>query len=849
MKKAGKYIKRLLIWGFVLFLLLVAGAWGLSRLYEDEVKAYVIEQINQRFSARIDVEKIDLNFLQKFPNASLRFKNIQVKDNHIPENPPVLIAKKLFLQFNIRDLLQKKFILKKVSVEEGKIDLLRYETGQHNYNLFSEQSKDSASSFFFSIQQFRLKEMDFVYENQGNKLFVELHMSDLQLPFSLSDSLLETGIEGKASLENLKNEGVELLRNIPMEINTALKYSIQKQELRFAPSSLLASGIPLELKGFFDLAQAFMQVDVEALPMDAKKIMAYLPEITSAAFQIKDAGKIKAAFHIEGNLGGKKLPAYSGDVFLENALVHLHQGDFALNINSLQAQINSGQGPEQTQIRISNFKGLLNQKKLEGNLSLSNLQDPKLRFALESSLDLSKIKKVFKVDFFSQMQGLLGFKLQFTGKPHELYTTQSFLKSNLKARFSLKDGLLQIDGQQHQYEAIEASGSLTPDVIQLDQVSLKTDATQLTAFGRVYNYLALSGVETPGILELNLSAQGNQLSLNQLLATLSVKDEGKTEQKSLEWIGQIDFKLAKFMYENITLNQCSGIITYYQDAWKINQLKSHLASGSIYGNLQSKPGLNQNTLYSFMGDFANIDISALFALFNNFDQDLITSKNISGKSSGKLVLDLAVNAKGELVYPSLSAECDLTIIQGKLSGVEQLNSLSAYTRIDDFSEINFSTLSNHISILGEQISVPKMHIESDKMNLDLYGTHSFQNQYDYHLDILLSEILNQKYQKPKDQEFGIVENDGTGQTRLFLRILGQGSDFTVKYDRQEAGKKLKQDLQQEKDEVKQVLKDEFINPKRDSLRKARKSQKKEELEKLKKQESGEFIIEWDEGDF
>ena len=117
------------------------------------------------------------------------------------------------------------------------------------------------------------------------------------------------------------------------------------------------------------------------------------------------------------------------------------------------------------------------------------------------------------------------------------------------------------------------------------------------------------------------------------------------------------------------------------------------------------------------------------------------------------------------------------------------------------------------------------------------GTHQFNNQVDYRFTLLLDQILGKKAKKPKDSEFGYVEDDGLGKTQLFLRMKGDLNDPDISYDKQQLGKHLKKEVKEEKQEIKAILKQEFGLFKKDTTLKS--PTKEENTQAL-------FEIEWDE---
>ena len=77
MKKS--YKKWLIVLASVLIFLLGL-SWLFTFLYADEIKQYGISQVNQLVNTEISVEQIDFSVFEKFPDASLAFKNVTAKE-------------------------------------------------------------------------------------------------------------------------------------------------------------------------------------------------------------------------------------------------------------------------------------------------------------------------------------------------------------------------------------------------------------------------------------------------------------------------------------------------------------------------------------------------------------------------------------------------------------------------------------------------------------------------------------------------------------------------------------------------------------------------------------------------
>jgi len=132
-----------------------------------------------------------------------------------------------------------------------------------------------------------------------------------------------------------------------------------------------------------------------------------------------------------------------------------------------------------------------------------------------------------------------------------------------------------------------------------------------------------------------------------------------------------------------------------------------------------------------------------------------------------------------------------------------------------------------------------MDVKSSAADLSVNGKHGFDNNYEYHVKILLSEILSKKRKKSKSNtsEFGVVTDDGLGRTSILLKIENKGKDIKVGYDLKAASSEVKNNIKQERQTLKTILNQEYGWYKNDSIPKQKPVEKK-----------SRFRITWDETD-
>jgi hypothetical protein len=140
-----------------------------------------------------------------------------------------------------------------------------------------------------------------------------------------------------------------------------------------------------------------------------------------------------------------------------------------------------------------------------------------------------------------------------------------------------------------------------------------------------------------------------------------------------------------------------------------------------------------------------------------------------------------------------------------------LESLAKYIELKELKRIKFSTLKTHVDIKNQLISFSKTELGNSVLNLNVYGTHSFTNEIDYHIKLLLSEYLAKRPGKSKQMDEELMENETDPESKrcVFIHMTGTVDKPIIKYDRKAMKQKIKQDIKDEKKPLKKILNEEF----------------------------------------
>lgn len=258
----------------------------------------------------------------------------------------------------------------------------------------------------------------------------------------------------------------------------------------------------------------------------------------------------------------------------------------------------------------------------------------------------------------------------------------------------------------------------------------------------------------------------------------------------------IDFSFDTLNYKKFTASDINGKLNYIPSVFNFKSLSFKSQDGIISGNGLLLKNFDKSLIAKGSFTLDNVNINKAFSTFNNFSQNFIKAENLAGSLSGSVSVLLPLDSLFRSNIKGLVAEGKYLIKRGALIDFEPVKKLSAFIQLSELQNISFDEFENDFFIRNNALYMPQMQVRSSAADLSVNGKHDFNNTYEYHVKMLLSEILSKKARKNKTlrSEFGEVEDDGLGRTSVFLKIEGKGKESKVTYDLKAAGSQIKSDI-------------------------------------------------------
>ena len=821
----------------------------IAAVYEKEITGYFIEKINEKLNTKVAIGKVEFSLLSNFPDATVRLTDV-VADHSKPYKSAgkLLQLEEIDFRFGILDFFNSNYSIQRIDLKNGAVNILKNKDGIINYQLVKEDTSAAKSSFSFSLNAVTLSNINLLIRDDIAQLSIGFLANKASANGEFTESIYDIKLKADCQANLIKSNKITLLENRPVELDVSLKIDTKNDVYTFLKGDVKISDLACSITGnIADQKTTAVDLLVQGKDMEISTLLSLLPpEYDDQIEQYKSDGNIYLTAQFKGEWTSEITPQIRIDFGISNADIKQKKTNIELKNVSCTGIYSNGRKAvlASSSITLKNLKMNLNGGNITGNFSLQNFNAPYISFSSKANIQLSDLQEFLQLKSVQSLQGTAAIDLSMEGN------WSNFSSDSLKSYTGLKSkGYLQISncnlrlmGDSLNYSNIQGNLQFNNNEIIVENFRANAGKTDFIVKGKInnaFNWLFDSNES----IEIQANLQSKLVVLDELFqrkATTAVANTYKFDispRINLNINTRInEIKFRKFSARNIVgdfaVNKKQLIATRLQ----LNTMSGIVSmSGKVDATETNKLKLLANI------NLNKVDIRELFYQCENFGQNVLEDKNIKGKITSKIMLLANSNQALEIDLSSINSTADIEINQGELIQFEPLRELSKFISLDELKNVTFSQLKNQIQIQNRTITIPQMDITSSAITISGSGTHTFENQIDYHLRLLLSDVLSRKAKRAKkeNEEFGVVADDGLGKTNIFISMKGPVDNPKIAYDSRGAQQKIKTDLVQEKQGLKKILNQELGLFKRDSsVVNSKKTSDKKKQQKV--------IIEFDE---
>ncbi|MDF2437322.1 MAG: hypothetical protein K0Q95_1698 [Bacteroidota bacterium] len=845
-----RFFLRIVVIFSILLILLTGSAFIIGYYYQDDVKEYVVGELNKHLNTQVIVDGKDIDFtvLKSFPYGSVNFKNVKALDAIEKEKKDTLFrAGEISIQFNLLDIINKKYHVKKIELTDIKLRVRVDRNGKDNYHFWKESQDTSQTAFAFALEEILLKNISLDYKNSKEKQSINATVVRGKFAGNFSNDAYTMDCNSEIVIGQLTSDSVSYLRKKNVFAEFEMNIDNKLKACKITDGKLKVENLLFEVYGnvLYANGEPLVNVGIKGKDMNIKSVLSLIPNKFKAKINDYESdGEFYFSALIQGNAGKNKIPNISADFGIRSADISRVDNNITLkNVNLKGRYSNGTEGKRASSMfELNAFSADINQGHISGELKINNLDNPSLSGKLVGTTTLEEIQKLIRIDTIESVSGTVKINAVFSCDNKEKKSSV-YEKIITSGDLSMSGVNIKLKNNSLLFKDINGSFEFNNNDLGVNVLEGMVSGTDFNIKGSFKNIIGFILKENQ---DINVEAELNctKVDLNELLA--NKEEDSKNSKYKLKFSEHINVdlnaRIKHLQFRKFEASDIKGIVKLKDKKLILDPIVLSTMNGTISASGLVDGSDSTNILVTCFSEVSRISVSKMFVEFENFGQTNITDKNIKGLATAKIQFAAVLSPELQMDQDKLYAGVDMTIDNGELNNVESMKSLSRFIELKELENIRFASMKNQIEIKNKVITVPKMEIKSNALNVIFSGTHTFDNDINYRIKLSLNELLSKKAKAAKkaNDEFGEVADDGLGRTNIFLLMTGNISNPVIKYDSKGAVQNVKEDLKVEKQNLKSILNEEFGLFKKDSSLQSK--------EKIKKEDQTKFRINWEEAD-
>lgn len=823
----------------------IALLYSLSFLLEDKIEKWFLKRLNESLTARVEIGEISFSLLRNFPYAGIRLSNVKAHNaKDFPESGILLQAEYLDFTFNMWSLVSGDYSIRKAKVNNAKLQMLRNEEGQENYTIFKNTDSTKADgNFNFNLKAVEVKNTEFYFHDEGVKFILATRIESCNFTGAFTSVIYDLTADGNVFVYDLQTDGQSWVKEKNLKIDLKSTVNSQNDSYAFSKCQVELSKLKFNFEGVYtDAATPTLDFSATGEELDIGALLSLMPPgYEKYVDRYESDGKISASLRLKGKIGNTLRPALRIDFETIQLSIENTQQDIAFERINCKGRYENRTGGY---LRFDTFDGVLNKGSVRGKGEVSNFAHPRFDFDMNASLNLADLQRFIELNPIHQLSGdaAIQLKMRANSNQVEKFTEGGFRSMQANGSIRISNAAFRIQGDTLSYSGFNGMFKFDGNNVQIAELRGNAGKSEFRLKGNLTNLFGWLFGEQEAI-GITAAVESNLVQLDELFSRRtkkSEKEEAYAFRISPRLHLNIRARVGKLKFQRFNASDISGTIRVNESKLIADKLSFRTMNGRVELDGSVQPASNANLFIQCTAKLGNVDIKQLFYECENFGQTVLQDKNLRGKLEASVELSALADGGLNIDAGKVLSKTNLVINHGELIDFEPLEPLSKYIALEELRHVKFSQLKNTIEIRNEKIYIPTMDIESSALSLSASGVHSFDNEIEYHIKLLLSDLLVRKAKRARKEveEFGEVEDDGTGKTSLFIAMKGNLDNPSITFDGKGAREKIKSDMAREKQSMKQLLHDEWGLFKRDTT-----LNKTKEPEKKKK---NKVILDFDE---
>lgn len=770
------------------------------QINSSSIREKLLTVVNDQLNVPVSAENLEIVIFEKFPNISLRLNNVLIESTLESKDPDTLLfCQNLYVEFGLISILKENIILRSISAYEGKLNLKWGSDGDNNYSIFKEKSGNSNA--YIDLKRLTLMNTEITIEGtEESSLHYEFIAKRIKLAGVLDQSAINANATWEVYVPNWNEQSIFISGSTDFYSNA------ESKNIEVKNGQLDLNGWKLKLDGTIDDKQGNWKA--KAKNLDMSEVMRLLPKdlIPSSKTIIAD-GNLDLELEANTTISGTHLSANGK---WTNGYINANDSYFIGSDINADITFDNGRfnSKESSSLSIKNISCQSLDSDLSGALYLSNFNSPQCKALIQFDSEWMDLMHWLSYSSWEGSDGELKGEIEWSKQ----FKSLNDLRSNglwggkWFGWLSIPNATLRVEGANNPTRLSDLQVQLKDYDLEILEGSIQTSDTKAKVKGLVRN--AFNDFEN----YYNFQITGGEWKIEDVI-NWGIWNANFTGSDNNSFEARYELALAanKFTYKDFNGTNVKSTIKGKGFNANTDDFFVRNSGGTISSSIEWRELTNGSGQLRLDGGVQNVELKEIFRSFNNFDQNHITDKNLSGILDSKAKVRIDFDSSLNILPEKIIADIEFNIENGRIIDFETLKALKRFSEVDKLTDVQFSPFTNRIRIANEVVIIPEMILENNALTLKIAGTHTFENQLEFLIKMQLRNIVGGKKKQPRSKDLDEFIKEKNQAEKVWIPIKVQGSAENLKFSidakkiSEELKSSLKNDWKKQAEDLKNIF--------------------------------------------
>ncbi|WP_433765402.1 AsmA family protein [Flavobacterium ginsenosidimutans] len=742
-------LKKVLKISAIVLVVFVAALFAIPFLFKDQIKAKIVEAINESVDAKVSFVDADLSLFKNFPNATVGIEKLVIINKAPFEGDTLVSLGELNLKMSVKELFKGKeepLSIQGISSTNGLINIIFNKDGVGNFDIAlkdkKEETKDEASKpLALKIQNYKIENFTFRYIDQGSKIKMVIDSLNHEGTGDFTNSKLDLTTKSTAKV-SLDMDKMNYMKNVKLTLDAVLGIDLEKSKYTFKENKALINQLPLEFDGFIQMTEKAQIYDLKFKTPTSSftNFLGLIPSAYASSLEgVKTTGDFTVNGFAKGELTDTTVPKFNIEIASNNSSFQYPNLPKSVQNIVIDTKIINETGIlNDTYVNLDKLSFRIDQDVFSAKANIKNITvNPIIDAALKGTINLANLSKAYPIKMDKPLAGIL--KADVTTN-FDMASVEKSQYQNIKNAGTMSlSGFKYTDENNKSMNISTALVEFNPSKINLKQFDATTGKSDISINGVLENFYGFMFKKQE--LKGNFNMSSKQLAVDDFMtAGEPAKEETKTPAKPSEAMKipaflncTLNAKATTVLYDNLKLQDVAGTLIIKDEKATLQNFKTNIFGGSIGLNGAVSTKEKVPTFDMNLG-FNQVDIAQTFTQLDMMKKIAPIAGIINGKLNSTIKLNGNLDAK-ELTPDLKSISGDLlgqllsTTVNAKNSTV--LNSLTSNVKFLDLNKLNLNDLKMALTFDNGKVNVKPFDLKYQDIKATVGGTHGFDQTMNY----------------------------------------------------------------------------------------------------------------------